>query len=691
MRSRHFTIIISLLCLLGIASQGYAKKKAPKKDALRDSVLQLIYAYPSRTDTARDSARNTYAYTKFKLRTNKRNATLMLVPTMYVVAHGVGRQFVGEYYNKVTLNEQGEPHYRRILHVTTIPHRESPMQNVFRYMTPTIYDESLYRTNILSPFHPSNSKFYRFHVTPLLYDMVQVYAYPKLKNTQVVETKAIVNARTGKVAQVEFEGEYDMTRFHISVMMGNGDGYLSLMPKKCDMRVNFRFLGNKITGNYTTVYNLPKELSDTLDNVADTALMAKVRPLPLTKDEISMYDKYFAQRHKSDSISAGKPKKKDFVNDFLWDVVGDNMLNYIGQDFGKQKQGNLRLSPILNPLYMSYSGRKGLVYKLELRGNYKFNDDVMLSMGIRGAYSFKQKWLYYTIPAYLSYSRKHNGWLQVELGNGNRIRTNMVARKILGISEKRDSVHWSPDDDYTEFKDNYLRITNHWNFNQHWGFEVGLVGHHRKALFPKFYEDNGYPSSYRSLAPNIALEWQPMGKTGPFIKVDYERSFKGLLNTNIDYERVETDMQNIFRISRRRLVSLRVGAGFYTMKGDHWDFIDYTNFRDNNLPGGWDDEWSGDFELLNSEWYNASDYYVRSNLTYEAPMLFLAWAPLVGRFVEKERLYVNGLIVRGLHPYSEWGYSVSTRLISLGLFVAFKNSHYYGVGSRFTFELFRHW
>ena len=112
------------------------------------------------------------------------------------------------------------------------------------------------------------------------------------------------------------------------------------------------------------------------------------------------------------------------------------------------------------------------------------------------------------------------------------------------------------------------------------------------------------------------------------------------------------DMQDIINMSRRRSLSLRLGSGFYTQKGDHWYFVDYTNFRYNNLPGGWNDDWAGEFELLNSGWYNASDYYVRSNVTYESPALFAAWLPWVGRFIENERYYVNALMVRHLHPYT---------------------------------------
>ena len=37
---------------------------------------------------------------------------------------------------------------------------------------------------------------------------------------------------------------------------------------------------------------------------------------------------------------------------------------------------------------------------------------------------------------------------------------------------------------------------------------------------------------------------------------------------------------------------------------------------------------------------------------------------LIGRFIEKERLYISSLVVRHLHPYSELGYGVTTRLMT---------------------------
>lgn len=185
---------------------------------------------------------------------------------------------------------------------------------------------------------------------------------------------------------VDFEGEYDMTRFFISVKMG-AEGFKSLVPKKCDMRANFRFLGNKIVGRYVTVYDLPDLQTDSLKQLSDTAFMARVRPEELNQDEESIYQSYYKACRNKDTLPH---KENNFVKDVLWDMVGDNILNRISQDFGKENQGYFKLSPIFNPLYMGYSERKGLVYKFDLRMQYAFDHNFLLSLQFKGGYSMRQ-------------------------------------------------------------------------------------------------------------------------------------------------------------------------------------------------------------------------------------------------------------------------------------------------------------
>lgn len=76
------------------------------------------------------------------------------------------------------------------------------------------------------------------------------------------------------------------------------------------MRANFRFLGNKIVGRYVTVYDLPDLQADSLKQLSDTAIMARVRPEELNLDEESLYQSYYKNKNIKDTLAH---KENDFV------------------------------------------------------------------------------------------------------------------------------------------------------------------------------------------------------------------------------------------------------------------------------------------------------------------------------------------------------------------------------------------
>ena len=201
--------------------------------------------------------------------------------------------------------------------------------------------------------------------------------------------------------------------------------------------------------------------------------------------------------------------------------------------------------------------------------------------------------------------------------------------------------------------------------------------------------DYGKPQTYNSFAPMLTLKITPWRK-GPIFSVDYERGIKGILGADSDYERWEFDGSLKHAMEPQRRLNAKVGGGFYTRKKTNY-FVDYIHFRDNKLPGGWDDDWSGDFQLLDSRWYNESKYYARAHLSYESPFLVASWIPLLGRIFERERFYLSALSIDRTRPYSEYGYGFSTRFVSIGLFTSFLGSEFQGFDCKFTFELFRRW
>lgn len=155
------------------------------------------------------------------------------------------------------------------------------------------------------------------------------------------------------------------------------------------------------------------------------------------------------------------------------------------------------------------------------------------------------------------------------------------------------------------------------------------------------------------------------------LMADYERGFS-LGQAATRYERIETDLRYSLPLRALRAIHLRAGAGFYTRRGQD-SFIDYDHFRDEWMPQGWRDELSGQFQLLDSRWYNESDYYARLSAAYESPMLLISRIGKLTRYVQKERLYVNLLHVKALGPYGELGYGISLPMIDFGAFMSIAN------------------
>ena len=462
-------------------------------------------------------------------------------------------------------------------------------------------------------------------------------------------------------------------------------GVRSLMPKTCDIDASFHFVGNKIRASFHSVYDNPVFLPDTIVNSHDERLMARVRPAPLPMEIKELYARHDSVRSNADTT---RLKKEDSMwKKILWNSFGDYVINRTKGNFGSDRQGAFRISPILNPLYLGYSGRRGITYKFKINGSYKFSLNSDIYMAFNAGYSFKQKQLYFKIPIRYNYNKKRNGYIGIEIGNGNRITNSSIVDQVK--HESLDSLDWDNMNlDY--FKDLYVKFVTNYDISDKWSVQPGLVFHRRSAVDEAGFNIAGRPVSYYSLAPTMQVQFRPSGWDGPIITADYERGIHAG-KADMEYERFEFDVSWVKRFYSLRSLSLRLGNGFYTSKSKNSYFLDYSNFRDENIPGGWDDDWTGEFQMLNSNWYNVSEYYARANVTYESPLMILSRIPYVGRLMEMERIYMNVLFVEHLHPYIEYGYGFTNRFFSMGVFMATRNEKFEGFGCRFGFELFRDW
>lgn len=677
MSKRRFIVWIALMLRL----VDMSAQQAVRPDVL---LLERVFRFKASVDTTATTDSVTYAYRKFYLNVERRNVLLLPVPTMYRIAHGPRREYIEETYERITQKGLRQASVNRMVFLSTIPRRKQTMATLMRYLTPNLYNETIFGTYVLSPFHRANKIYYKYTFKYLYKGKVSIHFRPKINHTQLVEGNAIVDSSNGQILNGQLTGEYDMVKYHLFFTMGT-EGVQAMLPTKCELQSEFNFIGNKIVTHHTAAYGLPCELPDTLRDKEDPALMAAVRRDTLTAAERAVYEEVYGEE------AMNRPrivKKRSWAKRVFWDILGDNLLNKITSNYGTDKQGYVRINPLFNPLYMGYSGRKGYYYKFDIRNFYNFSDSSYLYTRLKAGYSFKQKHMYYTLPIAYHFNKKRHGYVEMVLSNGNWIRNGHVKDQMLETLP--DTVMYNGDRiDY--FRDLNISLNANYDLSSRLSLQTGMVVHRREAVERHAYRMAGVPTSYTSVAPKFEIIWRPTGWRGPVVNAAYERSIRGLFNADIAYERWEFDIQHIKPLDRLRSLSFRAGCGFYTLIDGSKSFLDYTNFRDNNIPDGWNDEWTGEFSLLSGDWYNLSRYYVRSNVTYESPLLIVGWMPWVGRFFEKERLYASALVVTHLHPYIEVGYGFTTRWASMGLFMANRNGKYDGFGVKVGLELFRQW
>lgn len=675
--------------------------KALASESIDSLVFLRLYNY-QRNFTNGGSGFSSNFYCKYMYQIHRRNVTLWLIPHMYTVAEGE-RVYLSERYGRMHFYDLDDNEYENQVYYTTIPRNRSTMPILSEYMTPSIYSVSFYGDHILSPFHRDNANYYHYKITPIDDEKVRMYFRPRfVRNTQLLRGVATIEIETGRVMEVSFDGEYDLIKFRTIAMMGN-DGARSLMPSYCHTDISFKFMGNHITSSFEAVFDCPIRLPDTLDVEGDRALIEQVRPVSLSAEEQAIYDRY-DEKHAPDSSEeeaeetgpvliadedydqeemeeASEEEKESFFKKLSWSYIGKHL---VVSHRKRTEKSYMKLSPILEPQYISYSGSKGLSYKMKYSYEYYPNAWSGLYFYPQVGYNFKFNEFRFNVPLRWVYNNRKYNYLELVWRNGNRI-SNAIAEDEI---KKQLGEDIPLPDDLSLFSDNELRLYNDCRINNHFTLETGIVYHHRRAIKRHLMKQYGQPTDYHSVAPAIGVKMRPWEK-GPMFSIDYEHGLGGK-NNSLSYDRWEVDASLKYYITSLQTFNFRTGGGLYTHRADTY-FNDFANFRDNNLPEGWNDDWTGNFQLLDSRLYNESKYYYRGNISYESPLLLAAFTPVVGRFVDQERFYWSGLLIENCRPYSEFGYGFSSRYFSIGFFAGFFNVDFYRFGTKFTFELFRRW
>lgn len=631
---------------------------------------------------------------------------------MHPISRGE-RNYYGEKLCQMIMSNGDVENVKFYVSTGNIPRNKNVVSIMKILLMPKLYGETIFSRFLLSPFNRKNRKYYRYKIMVLPDSRCIIYFKPRFKNVQLISGHAVADT-SGYISEINFNGVLDVVKFQLIIRMQDKLKYL---PDYSGIKLRLAFAGNRILSKYEIFYDKVGNVPYGLQNSHDKAAMDSLRPditeqsnfvsFPVFKFDnrtgnttVSKYNPILLQQNdkdadkrQNDKISKGltvdsvdinstnKSNKSSFFRN-----ASNYLLERLNGSFGDNSQGAYRISPIINPLYLSYSNRKGITYRIKLNGTYLFSSDLELTATVKLGYSFKLRQLYTNIPVRLSIN-KHM-YVETVFGTGNHIASSEILNQLK--HESYDSIQWDKLN-LDLFKDMYWKLRFSFELTPNIIAKPGLAYHKREAIEKADFSLVDKSSEYFSFAPTLQLQFSPWGMKGPVVSYDYERGIKGVMRSDMDYERMEADVSWKVRMQRLKILSARVGYGLYTSRSKGAYFLDYTNFRYNSIPDGWDDDWTCEFQLLNKNWYNASKYYFRNNITYESPLLLVSRIPFIGKFIETERLYGNILLTDKLHPYAEIGYGLTNRLFSVGLFSGVSNKTFAGAGIRFSLELFRDW
>lgn len=669
-------------------------------------------------------------YTRGRFRVYRRNRLIRWLPSMFRFRKGVD-DYLTESVSQLHFVAPDVYNMKVRLLTGTFSRNRSELGGSSDYLYVNVYSPTLLPDRLVSPLDRRGARYYDYRVDAMdiRNDTLQyrIAILPRNRSTQLVSGYMVVNAGSWTIDEISLSGKVEHLSFTLFIEMGTR-GLEAFLPRKINLSLLYNFLGNRIGGEYSTtlrydslavrppsghavVESSPADYDltnayllkcDTTRLSADTLLMAHERPYPLTAEEQRLYTDFAASSRQSRFPGpADSHGQTDFLNEVGDALIGDHTIRLANS-------GNVYLSPLVNPLMLSYSHTYGLSYSMQFRYNRLFRSEKWLRVTPRLGYNFTHGEFYWQVHGDFYYLPERLGRLSVRVGNGNRLYTNRVLQALKTPSDSLvdfGKLHL----DY--FYDEYLHLANQVEVANGLELMAGISFHRREAVNPSELAKpdeillagkiDGLKRVYRSFAPRAKVIWTPglyyymngrrkvrLRSHYPTFSLDFERSIKGLFGSSSEYERLELDIQQRVPLSLMSALFWRVGGGMFTNRSNAY-FVDYENFNRTSLPVGWNDEIGGVFQLLDRHWFNSSDHYLRTHLTYEAPFLLLPLLSRKVRIVDSERLYLSTLFTDRLAPYVELGYGVGTHIFDVGVFVNNLNGKFSDFGCKFTFELFK--
>ncbi|MBR5860690.1 MAG: hypothetical protein IKY71_05005 [Bacteroidaceae bacterium] len=707
---RRFIIILMTMLVCSVALF------AAEQSDLRIHEFMKQVAGNVAADSAGVESLSARLYMRERVDVARKNWLLNIIPSMTHFDRDEN-EYVAELFYYVNCMYNSLPEIRRVASHSTFERSSGEMDKVLFFMTPQIFGEKLFDSKHLSPLYPSNLDYYNYSVDSLQASKGLLYVgfESRFDNIQLFNKGWFAVRLDDMLPAILFvQGWDEECEFSVECRLGE-NGLERYVVKGVDLHIDYAFALNRLAVDVAANFDyLSLQERRPLSN------LDRGYNLTLSKDRLSgvRFDsaKEFADRHRHWPLSQadsllyikkginlhGERKlepliREGDVKNMLW-ALGDKAISSHSLAWGSS---DLVIPPVLNPSCLSYSTSRGLAYKLSFRFRKQLSRERRFGMRPMIGYNFKKHEFYWGLEGFLEVNPLKRSALVFDIGRGSSLYSCIMLDEIEKAAVDTMNISSRPFVYYRDF-----HIKGNWQFEIANGLELQMgTNYYRRTMSGSALglEVNGVllKKNYNQLAPHLRLTWHPgmyyyidngrkvnLGSRMPRFVLDVEQGMSRVLGSNGIYTRVELDMQYMHSLPSNASLYMRLGTGGYFYTKDLY-FVNYAFLKNNDLPLDKDDELSGAFQLLDSEWYNSANKYVRASFTYEAPFLFMQKMVPSVSFIKSEALYSNILFISSLRPYIECGYGVDTPYVNAGLFISFENYTYHALGFKAVFSLFR--
>lgn len=586
-------------------------------------------------------------------------------------------------------------------------------EHIERIFTPTlklnVYSPYLYN-GIYSPIAPNAQKYYNYSLDSLWNDTGITYYRlkfsPKIPNYKFVYGYFIVNDFNWSVRKLFLNGNVEFVKFTNDIEMCDIRSDEQFLCKSINIAIDASLLGNAIKGSYNSTleydklsvsqvksangrgkYDLTMKINTQLDTIPTSPLKLVIKDTLRNVDTVKTV-------FQSDNSDAFKKVGTFFVKNHSFNI----------NEFSE-----LEISPLFSPILFDFSSKNGTSYAQKLKFT-KFDAQergflIEPSIG----YNFKFKDFYWKVRGAYNYSPALMGNFTFDVGNGDKIHTDRIRNELANLP---CTVFDTTTINLNIFKTGYVKLGHKIEVSNGFSIATNLsfnsYTEQNKSVFTVVNQQSEYvdrakeiaKNTYSSFVPEVELVYTPhqyyyyKGKRKtylysqfPTFKLNYAHAIKGIFNSTSKFDKIEFDLQQTLKIGPMHELSYRGGFGIFFNYNDLF-FTEFNNLKKNNLPVGWNDDIGGTFQLFPTFKYNEIDKYLRANIKYDAPLLLVPSILRKAKFIKKERLYCNLLVVDSMAPYIEMGYGIGTNIFNLGIFWGGEITKWDTIGAKFTFEIF---